>query len=244
MADTRNIHQRINAALIEMGDLSPDKKHPSYGFEYVSVQKLLAAWRKASIPLGIRTTMGIHDGELTLSFVNTDAPDDVSATVWPVYPEDKGWSYTVKYALMKSLLVADDEPDEGPVVAQSTPPELIQKWAQPSELQANDTASVSCPTDGCLGHLVQRATKTGKSPGSPYLVCSLGKNGCGLSPIWDTTLEAYIEGKEDFANVTTTFVDTPAAPEDVPPPLMDEIFPSSVLGASSWAKQAQKGTPK
>jgi hypothetical protein len=103
---------------------------------------------------------------------------------------------------------------------------------------------VSCPTEGCMGTLVQRATKTGKNPGSPYLVCSLGKNGCGLSPIWDTTLEAYIEGKEDFANSTTTFRDIPAAPEDVPPPIMDEIFPGSVLGTAGWAKQAQKGTPK
>jgi len=58
-----------------------------------------------------------------------------------------------------------------------------------------------CPTENCNGHLVQRATKTGKNPGSPFLVCDSGPNGCGMKPIWDTSLEDYVKGEADFGNV-------------------------------------------
>jgi len=57
-----------------------------------------------------------------------------------------------------------------------------------------------CPTPDCTGHLVQRATRTGKNPGSPFLVCDSGPNGCGMKPIWDTSLEDYVKGEADFGN--------------------------------------------
>lgn len=60
-----------------------------------------------------------------------------------------------------------------------------------------ETQGPPCPTEGCTGTLRQRTTKNG----DPFLVCSTGKNGCGLSPLWETTIELYLEGKEDFENV-------------------------------------------
>src|ERR1039458_7911370 len=55
-----------------------------------------------------------------------------------------------------------------------------------------------CKSDGCMGTLRERTTKNG----DPYLVCSTGKTGCGMSPIWDTSLEDYlaVRGDEDFNN--------------------------------------------
>jgi hypothetical protein len=49
-----------------------------------------------------------------------------------------------------------------------------------------------------MGTLRERTTKNG----DPYLVCSTGKTGCGMSPIWDTSLEDYlaVRGDEDFNN--------------------------------------------
>jgi hypothetical protein len=120
-----NIYQRINAALVEMGDLTTDKVHPHHKYPYVSVQKLLASWRHVSIKYGIRTSMSFEqDDTLWVSLINMDNPEDREVSKWPISPDDKGWSYTAKYALMKILMVADDEePDERTVqTAPSTPP--------------------------------------------------------------------------------------------------------------------------
>jgi hypothetical protein len=75
-------------------------------------------------------------------------------------------------------------------------------WPTRHEQDGRGGVGPKCPTADCQGHLIQRATKTGKSPGSPFLVCSSGKeNGCGMNPIWDTRLEDYVKGEAEFANV-------------------------------------------
>ena len=70
-------------------------------------------------------------------------------------------------------------------------------WPTRHETDGSRPQGPTCPTEGCAGTLRQRTTKNG----DPFLVCSTGKNGCGLSPLWETTIELYLEGKEDFENV-------------------------------------------
>ena len=109
---------------------------------------------------------------------------------------------------------ADQEHGDSPVgtapAAPRTPPSAPRPQASGS--------GVPCPTDGCAGHLVQRATKTGKNPGSPYLVCDTGKNGCGLQPIWDATLEDYATrmGRETDGDVD---------PDEIPASLAASVPP-------------------
>ena len=39
---------------------------------------------------------------------------------------------------------------------------------------------------------MERETKTGSNIGSKFLVCSSGKeNGCGMTPLWNTSLDTY-----------------------------------------------------
>ena len=195
-----NIYQRINAALVEMGDLSTDKVHPHHKFPYVSVGKLLAEWRHVSVKYGIRTSMSFASADmLELRFINVENPDDRESSQWPLYAEDKGWSYTAKYALMKALMVADDEePDERTV--QTAPSRPSADW-QPV---ANIPSSDPCPIETCTGSLVQRKGQYGD-----FVSCTNYKE-CGFKPV-NGTIEEYRKGEDEFADV------------EAPEPALDDV---------------------
>ena len=130
-------------------------------------------------------------------------------------------TYARRYAFSGALGIVTDEDDDGEAATHAREATPTTRTAPSAPRPQASGSGVPCPTDGCTGHLVQRATKTGKNPGSPYLVCDTGKNGCGLQPIWNATLEDYaarmgreIDGDVDPEEMMATLAPpTPKVPE-------------------------------
>ena len=147
---------------------------------------------------------------------------------------NKAMTGAFKYMLFQLFAVADPADDadhetpDGGTKVQPAPSRPSADWqpVEPNPSGSSVTASSwptrhetdgtrppgpACPTEGCTGHLRQRTTKKG----DPFLVCDSWKSrtdtGCGMTPLWDTTIEDYTEGAEDFENVRYPDEDVPAA---------------------------------
>ena len=134
--------------------------------------------------------------------------------------KDEALKHVVSDALRRAAMrhgVALDlweKDDTGPGASGgSVPPAQDPRQRAPAS-----SGAPGCPTPGCAGHLVQRATKTGKNPGSPFLVCDTGKDGCGLPPMWDTALEDYqghLADREAAGDLDAPPPPTPANGQDL-----------------------------
>lgn len=91
----------------------------------------------------------------------------------------------------------------------TTPTPQAHSYPARHEQDGRRPEGPNCPSVGCTGHLLERETKTGNNIGSKYLVCSSGKeNGCGMTPLWNTSLDTYKVRPADGGDV---------GPEDYPP---------------------------
>lgn len=135
---------------------------------------------------------------------------------------NKAMTAAFKYMLFELFAVADpaddadhETPESGATSRSSADwqpvePRPVQSgassWPARHEKDGKPPPGPSCPSEGCTGTLRERTTKNG----DPFLVCSSGKNGCGLPPMWDTSLEGYVAVKGVFDNAADDPGDDPA----------------------------------
>lgn len=125
---TRNLHQRLAAAMSKVTYIQKEKK-AGMRYSIVSHDSVTAKVRPALLEEGIVyypvRTSSIQVGNrteamMTIRFVNIENPDDcieVETFGYGIDDQDKGpgkaMSYAVKYALLKTLgLETGDDPDE------------------------------------------------------------------------------------------------------------------------------------
>lgn len=127
MAELKNIHQRLAAAMEEVDYIQKERKQ-GMNYTIVSHDAVTAKVRPVLLKNGIVyypvRCDHTHNGNraecsLTVRFVNVDQPTDffdVPTFGYGIDPQDKGpgkaMSYAVKYALLKALgLETGDDPD-------------------------------------------------------------------------------------------------------------------------------------
>jgi len=110
--DTRPLGRRWLAVLDRIGDLEPDKTHPHHKFRYVSIQKLSSALRKACIAEGVFYWPSVRGDQFIVRIENADDERQVRTSAWPVFEDDKGFAYTVKYPLARVTLMGDEADDQ------------------------------------------------------------------------------------------------------------------------------------
>jgi hypothetical protein len=125
--DSKNVHQRLAAAMAEVDYIQKEKKQ-GMNYTIVSHDAVTAKVRPVLLKNGIVyypvRCEHIHNGNraecaMTVRFVNIDAPTDffdVPSFGYGIDTQDKGpgkaMSYAVKYALLKALgLETGDDPD-------------------------------------------------------------------------------------------------------------------------------------
>ncbi len=128
MTETRNIHQRLAAAMDDVKYIQ--KEDSSIGYKIVSHDKVTAKVRPALLNHGIVyypvDLQHVNNGNraevlLTVRFVNIDDPADffdVPSLGYGIDKQDKGpgkaISYAVKYALLKAMgLETGEDADHG-----------------------------------------------------------------------------------------------------------------------------------
>lgn len=127
MTTTKNVHQRLAAAMAEVDYIQKERKQ-GMNYTIVSHDAVTAKVRPVLLKNGIVyypvRCDHLHNGNraecsLTVRFVNVDEPADffdVPTFGYGIDPQDKGpgkaMSYAVKYALLKALgLETGDDPD-------------------------------------------------------------------------------------------------------------------------------------
>ena len=125
---TRNVHQRLAAAMAQVSYIQKDEKKPGMQYRVVTHDKVTALVRPALLEQGVvyypheltHTQNGNRtEVALTVRFVNIDNPADffdVPSLGYGLDTQDKGpgkaISYSVKYALLKAMgLETGDDPD-------------------------------------------------------------------------------------------------------------------------------------
>ncbi len=127
MSETKNVHQRLAAAMSEVDYIQKERKQ-GMNYTIVSHDAVTAKVRPVLLKNGIVyypvRCDNQHNGNraecsMTVRFVNVDEPTDffdVPTFGYGIDPQDKGpgkaMSYAVKYALLKALgLETGDDPD-------------------------------------------------------------------------------------------------------------------------------------
>ncbi|MGH7722079.1 MAG: hypothetical protein ACRENL_04480 [Candidatus Dormibacteria bacterium] len=110
----RTVHERKLAVMAKCGAISRDASYVVQGrkVEYVSITHLCDSLRRFCVEEGLDVISSIHDGEVTVTLVNAAAPEQTIVSTWPVVAQDRGWSYSIKYPLIRLFLVGDGEEDD------------------------------------------------------------------------------------------------------------------------------------
>ena len=229
-----NLAAALSAAQGEFQAVPKKADNPFFKSKYADLPSVVLAASPILTKYGLSVSQlpdfdGEHDLLTTTIMHSSGEWLEASARLHLVKDDPQGQgsatTYARRYAYSGALGIVTDEDDDGNAATQSRGAALAAQ-ATPSAPRPQASGSgVPCPADGCAGHLVQRATKTGKNPGAPYLVCDTGKNGCGLQPIWDTTLEDYAAraGQEFDGDVDPEDIPASLAANVPPPPKVPEL---------------------
>jgi hypothetical protein len=106
------LFQRKLAVMAKCSAITPDKKHPAHGFDYVSIQNVSNHLRRVLVEEGLDVSEDVIDGEVLIHLTNADNPDDHITSRWPVVAGDKGFAFSVKFPLMRLFLVGDGEEND------------------------------------------------------------------------------------------------------------------------------------
>ena len=236
------VQQAVAAIIGELGGIGKNQRNTDQGYNFRGIDDVLkqlhpllgkhgvvivpnVVEREYEERVSAKGSVG-HCAHLHIGYrIYGPAGDSIEGSTWGEgldYGDkatNKAMTAAYKYLLFQLFAVSDPTEDgdhESPGETARTAP--ATRTAPSAPRQQASGSGVPCPTDGCAGHLVQRATKTGKSPGSPYLVCDTGKNGCGLQPIWDATLE-------DYAARVGREIDGDIDPDEIPASLAASVPP-------------------
>lgn len=113
----RNVYQRKAAVTAKVGTMVTDKVHPAHKFPYMSIQNVSNHVRQFCLDEGLDPNISIAGDVLVLELVNVDNPDERITSTWPLVPQDKAWSYTTKYALVRTFLIGDSEENDEATMA-------------------------------------------------------------------------------------------------------------------------------
>lgn len=140
-SDKRNIYQRINSVMTDIGAFSKDGRNQHFNYRYASIESIVAAIQPAltehgialifdtlecvQVPVKQYTAKGTNENEVTrvtikMTAVNIDNPTDI-ATIhtygYGVDSQDKGVYKAIsggrKYAMfaMFNLMAGSDDPE-------------------------------------------------------------------------------------------------------------------------------------
>lgn len=111
-AAVKNAVQRKLAVMKRCDAIKPDKTHPAHKYEYNSIQNISNHLRTFLAEEGLDCQPSIEGGEMVVTLVNADNPEDRIVSRWPIVDGDRGWAYTTKYPLVRIFLIGDGEEND------------------------------------------------------------------------------------------------------------------------------------
>ena len=131
MAESKNIYQRMLAAMAEIGTVKKDKRNTHQNYEYVSEEAIKTAAHKALVANGILFTLegigheylplakgGMSKMQFRYRFTNVDAPTEQITGEWESAAADasdkshtKAITYAIREILKSNFVISTGEPD-------------------------------------------------------------------------------------------------------------------------------------